>query len=422
MSGRLLIFRRRLMVCAMVVLAPGARASDLPSPLRLADVLEAVRRDNPELAARRELTRSAIARSQASGRPEDPMVMLEWWQQPIDFARVPVMLTLRQPLPWLRRLRLQRRLAEQEVRPLQDEVEQVLHRLEAEARRAYFALVLAERSLAINQRLQKIVEDLADVSDARYRVGRAAQADVLRAQSERLVIENEQLDLERSRDEAVARLNGLMNRPASSSLGPTATAPAVVSLPAEHDLLSRALVARPAIRRVRDELVAAETRLALADQENLPQLTLWGAYMIDFRGVDGFTLGVSTTLPVFSTLRRRPLIEGGRAEVAAVRQMVASAERQADVEIRAALLALAAAARHVRLHRDQLIPLAELTLQSTLSAYETDRVDFLAVLAAAREVRMHHLDHARFIVDYERRRADLEEAVGQDIAPTGEQP
>jgi outer membrane protein TolC len=137
--------------------------------------------------------------------------------------------------------------------------------------------------------------------------------------------------------------------------------------------------------------------------------------MINVSGVDTFTVGASTTLPVFSTPRKRALVVAGEAEVQAARSAVAQAERQADVDVRQALIGLEVAARHVRLHADRLIPLAELTLASTLAAYQTGRVDFTTVLQAARAVRDHHLDHQKYLAEWERRRADLEQAIGGDL-------
>jgi outer membrane protein TolC len=83
--------------------------------------------------------------------------------------------------------------------------------------------------------------------------------------------------------------------------------------------------------------------------------------------------------------------------------------------VRVALLQMLAAERRAKLHADKLIPLAELSLQSSQAAYQNDRIDFYSVLDAARMVRDHHLNHERYLVEYEKRLADLELAVGQDL-------
>src|SRR5262245_33730243 len=89
----------RIWILLSIVVPARARA-ELSSPLDLGQLIALARDGNPELRERRELARSTRPRARAVGRLDDPMLMLEWWQQPLDFSSVPFMLTFRQPLPW----------------------------------------------------------------------------------------------------------------------------------------------------------------------------------------------------------------------------------------------------------------------------------------------------------------------------------
>src|SRR5437868_15483970 len=95
-------------VFATLLFAGSARADDLPSPLKLGDVVAALQKNSPEVAARRAMAKAAEARPRQMSQLDDPSVSLEWWQQPINFATVPLMLTVRQTLPWPGKLRAQR--------------------------------------------------------------------------------------------------------------------------------------------------------------------------------------------------------------------------------------------------------------------------------------------------------------------------
>jgi outer membrane protein TolC len=404
------------LAAVLLLLGVRARADELPSPLALADVLEALRRRNPELTARRREAESAAHRPRAAGLWPDPMLSLEWWQQPVNFSSVPLMLTLRQPLPWPGTLALERRLGEREAALARAGVDAAARRLEAEAKRAWLDLVLAERTLGINRRQRTLLEAMVATTEARYRVGKAAQAEILRTQSELLTVDNERLDLERARDDGEARLNALLDRPAEAQLPPLVVelAPAT-ALPPAAELAARAARRRAEVQLAEDELAAAQARRALVERSARPELAVWAGYMVNFGGVDTFTAGVSTTLPLFSARRRGPLVEAAEAEVAARRAAVEAALRRADLEVRTALLLMETAERHARLHADKLIPLAELSLESAQAAYQNDRLSLLAVLDAARMVRDHHLNHERYLVEYQRRRADLEQAIGEDL-------
>src|SRR5919198_913960 len=69
------------------------------TPLRLADLLEEARRNNPELQAAREQARAATARVAPAGALDDPMLMIQLWNAPVDFSTVPVMVQLSQNIP-----------------------------------------------------------------------------------------------------------------------------------------------------------------------------------------------------------------------------------------------------------------------------------------------------------------------------------
>ena len=405
--------------CAAFVVclfSASAHADDLPSPLTLSDVVAALRKSNPELSARRAMAKAADARPRQVSQLDDPTVSLEWWQQPISFATVPIMLTVRQPLPWPGKLRARSQVAEREAVTARDQVTQVGRTLEAQAKVALLDLAFAEQSLAINERQHTLLEAMVKVAEAKYRVGRAPQASMLKTQEELLTVDNERFDLERARDEAGARLNALLNRDPSAPLPPVAVSTSPTKLPAETELSALAIEHRPDVKLARDAVAEAQAKLALARRENNPELAVWAGYMVNIRGVDTFTTGVSTTLPIFSTRRRTSAVDAADAELQAARASLDAAIRRAQAEVRSALLQMDAALRHERLHSEKLIPLSELSLQSAEAAYQNDRIDFFSVLDAARMLRDHHLNHERYLIEYQKRLAELELAVGQDFS------
>jgi outer membrane protein TolC len=392
-----------------------ATADELPSPLRLEDVLDRIRRHNPELTEQRALANAAAARPRAVSQLDDPTLSLEWWQQPINFATVPIMVSVRQPLPWPGKLRARNRAAQREADTARDAITDTERRLEAEAKRTFFDLAFAERSLVVNDRERVLLEAMVQSTEVKYRVGKAPQAAMLKTQSELLTVENERLDLDRVREEARARLNALLDRPAAAQLPATALPPSGVAVPSEADLVQLALDHRPELRLARDAIAEESAKLDAARRESNPELAVWAGYMVNIRGVDTFTTGVSTTLPIFSTRRRNASASAAESELQAKKASLDAARRKTEADVRIALLQMQAAARHAKLHADKLIPLAELSLQSAQAAYQNDRIDFYSVLDAARMVRDHHLNHERYLVEYEKRLADLELAIGQDL-------
>ena len=414
------MFARQFVGCVFAVaLFPfSARGQELPSPLTIHALLDVVRQRNPQLAEQEHLAQAAAARPSAAGQPDDPMVSVEWWQQPVNFQNVPIMISARQSLPWPGKLRARRQISERQATIARDQVSEIAIRLEAEAVRVFLDLALSEDRLSVNHRMRGLLTAMVATTDARYRVGRAAQAEVLRAQAELLTLENDRFDLERARDESMVRLNALLNRSTDAALPPICPEGDAITLPSIEQAIERALSKRPDIRLAQDVVFEAEARVALARLENRPELAVWAGYMINIRGSDNFTLGASTTLPVFSSRRRSSQVLAEESEVRAQKAALEAARRRVEQEVRIAFLRLETSQRHERLHADKLIPLAELALKSAETAYQNDRINFLVVLDAARMLRDHHLNHAQYRIETQRRRVDLQLALGGRLEVT----
>jgi outer membrane protein TolC len=226
-------------------------------------------------------------------------------------------------------------------------------------------------------------------------------------------MQNDGYDLDRDRQAATARLNALLDRAGDEPLPPVATEPEVGTIPEPRELVARALSQRPEVRRAQLRLGMAQRRAELAQKENLPELSIWSGYMAAFGGTNTFTVGISSSLPFFGTVKKRALAGAAETEIEAARRGLVAAQRETEAQVRTSLLQLIAADRHVRLHAEKLIPLADLTMQSAQASYEAGRVSFSTVLEAARMVRDHHLNHLKFLVEYEKSVADLSELTGE---------
>ena len=76
-----------------------ALALAAPTPLRLADLLREARDKNPDLKAADARKRAAAASVSPAGALDDPMLMVQLWNAPLDFSSIPVMVQVSQQLP-----------------------------------------------------------------------------------------------------------------------------------------------------------------------------------------------------------------------------------------------------------------------------------------------------------------------------------
>ena len=68
-------------------------------PLRLPALLEDARQRNPELQAAEAQAQAAASSVSPAGALDDPMLMVQYWNGPVDFSVVPIMIQLTQTFP-----------------------------------------------------------------------------------------------------------------------------------------------------------------------------------------------------------------------------------------------------------------------------------------------------------------------------------
>ncbi|MCS6913768.1 MAG: TolC family protein [Myxococcales bacterium] len=406
-------------LCGLVVLA-GVLAPCPPAwaegAFSLASLLRELELRSPVLRARRAAIQAAAERPVQARALEDPMLMAELWQVPLHPHEVPLMFTLRQPLAWPGKLRARAEALEPEVAEARAALASAVRLLRLEAAYAYHDYRLAVRALAVQREHRLVLQTVVDAVEVRYRVGRAELAALLQARQALAELDSALLDLERQRDAAQTTINTLLDRPADHPLGEPTSVPVPRPLPALATLTELALAHRPELAMIEAALARARGKQRAAGAERAPDLAVWTAYMAMPRaGEHRLTVGVQTSLPSFSLSRSNAAMREAAADVAMQEALLAQARARVRGEVRQAVLGLQTARRHIDLHRNTLIPLAEQALQAAQASYGTGRTDMVLLLAAARTLIGHRLDHERFVAEYGQRLAELEAAIGTSL-------
>jgi outer membrane protein TolC len=400
----------------LVVLALSSPPAAGP-PVRLADLLEEARRKNPAIAAAREQARGDAASVTAAAAVDDPMVMVQLWNMPVDLSTVPLMVNVAQTFPLGGKRAAKRDEAEAMGAASRAGVATRARDVEDEVAKAYFDLYLADRTIDVDVEIERTLETLIAAASARIAAGRGEEADVLRAESDKLKVESDREAARGRRAAAVAKLVALIDRPPGSDLGRTDDPGLLAELPPSEVLRARALRERSELASASAATSAAEARLRLADAERIPDLTASAGEMHMFGATtspaDFLFLGLQVNLPIFGG-KNRSRIEGAEAAVAASRAERRALENRVFAEVADALAEVQAETRQAQLHH-KLIPLARQALASALASYSAGKGAFSMVLDAERDLEMHELDLATHVAAYSQRLADLERAVGGDV-------
>src|SRR5438067_12599643 len=141
---------RHAMVAVALALAVAA-----PIPLRLADLLREAREKNPDLKAAEARARAAKASVSPAGALDDPMLMVQLWNAPVDFSSIPVMVQVSQQLPLGGKRSARRDAAGADAAMADADLAGKERDLETQVAAAYFDLFLAERTQEIDDQLAR---------------------------------------------------------------------------------------------------------------------------------------------------------------------------------------------------------------------------------------------------------------------------
>src|SRR6266478_2875099 len=307
------------MITALLALALAA-----PAPLRLADLLREAREKNPDLKAATARVRAAQSSISPAGALDDPMLMVQLWNAPVDFSTVPLMVQLSQNLPLGGKRGARTDVARADAAMADADLLQKQRDVETQVASAYFDLFLADRTQEIDDELQAILNVVLRASEARVSTGKAEQVELLRAQGALVQLRSERETAVDHRRSSWARLSALLDRDPAAPPG-TTTRPGVLgTLPDVAALTERALGGRPELAGSRAAIQSAQAQERLARANRIPDLGLFAAEMHTFRnpmGVSDFLFaGFQVNLPIFFGSKNEPRISAAQAQLIAAQE------------------------------------------------------------------------------------------------------
>lgn len=381
-------------LCLHTASAFGQQAPALaPSPLDLKTLIADVRARNPSLhAARLEAQALGTRRRQVSALPEPTAGMV---YQPVSvvtargFQRT--QWRVEQQFPFPGTLGLRGDVADLHATVASFEADAFEHDLVLRLKQTYYDLYRVQEHDRLIADFQEQLRDFEDVAATQYEVGTGMQQAVLKAQLERNALSIRRDKLAEQRRSALEAMARLLYRPDTTSLTGevTVTLPA---LPADEEIfLQTALAQRPEV----DALNAAQQRVER--QTALARKAFWPDFAVSLTyfdightdvppsadGRDAVAISAGIKVPLWRSKLRATLEETQLKQ----RQVEAQMEAlRTDIRTQVADLThqLERQQHQLDLLQEALIPQAETTLESTLSAYTTGRTDFLNLLDAER--------------------------------------
>ena len=417
---------RTYVVSALLVLLPSAGwaqpSTTEPPATPLAALVAQIDAANPELSAARLEVEAAIARIKPAGAPPDPTISTGYMS---GLLRPPFFPSANTPdgawqfevwqgIPYPGKLAAKTALASSGADRIRSSVEVKHVDLIAQLKAAYAGLELAERSLGILDATRSVLEQARSHAEARFRVGRGPQQDVLRAQIEISTLLERTALLRRDRATALAAINAVLGRPPETAL--SSAPPTLDVAPPLAELRRLANERNPRIRENELELAAGQAAVEVARKEVLPD---FGITVTAQKKVGGmpwmYGVELMANVPIFRDRKQRQMVAEADAMLGAAREMREVTRVGADAELAAASASADAARELMLLYADSILPQARLAVESSLASYQTGAVDFLTLLANISSVLTYDLAYQQQRAEYVRALSRIEPLTGLSL-------
>jgi outer membrane protein TolC len=161
-------------------------------------------------------------------------------------------------------------------------------------------------------------------------------------------------------------------------------------------------------------IVTAEKNRDLTYRDRYPDLSVGIAPIQRGSRIDEWELMLELNIPLQQGSRRSREREA-EAQLDAARARREAAQTQLLGDLSESLTGIEAALRLRDLAQGRMLPQAEISYRSALSAYENGRGDFATLLDAQRQIRKARLDAVKAETDAQVRLAEIERLLGEDL-------
>lgn len=326
-----------------------------------------------------------------------------------DFAYIG--LGAAQEFPWPGKRKLRAEAAGLQADAMRAQSEAVGRKVVEQLKIAYYRLAYLQQTLTILLRDDKLLSDMEQIAESRYRVGQGNQQEVLKAQLQHTRILQEINMHHREVAEQQALIKRLLGRSQESPdvvtepLRERALPPEIAELSRQAGENNADVAARKATAARGDKLIE------LSRKEFRPDFGVQYMYQnTDRRFRDYYLATFTVTLPNPGR-RRAELAQALEEQKAAAASLDAEIQRSRS-EVQAQYQIAKLSTEQLKVYREGLMPQAQATFQSAMAAYQANRQDFETLLSSFRDVLDFEEQYQKELSEHESALARLESLTG----------
>jgi cobalt-zinc-cadmium efflux system outer membrane protein len=389
-------------------------------------LIEEAMENNPELKAGQEKIQVFEERPIQARSLDEPRLGLALLNLPVDtfrFDQEPMtqkQISIMQRFPFPGKLSLKGDIAEKELEIVKTEYEEKRNSLIMQVKVTYQNILFIDKSIEITENNKGIIEEFINIAETKYSVGKGIQQDVLRSQLELSRMTDRLLMLRQKRESAVAKLNILLNRPADASFNETGPIEQTAFMMTFEDLRKIAEDNRPILIGARQLIEQYQLAQGLAEKEYYPDIDVGLSYgqrdsneMAEWP--DFFSASVSFKIPLWYKNKESRKVAEEKANLRKATEQYNSMKNSVYFQIKDILTEIDQYGREVELFKTGIIPQSRLSLESALSGYKVNKVDFLTLIDNQITLYNYEMDYYRAVTNHEKKLAELEAAAGKSL-------
>lgn len=417
---------RRAVLAMLALFSIGARAEE--TVLTIERAVATALEGNPTLAQIKARAEAMAAIPSQEGTLPDPTLSFGALNLPtasglnLNREEMTMMAVgVSQAIPFPGKLALREKAATFEAEAAAKTVEEARLRLARDVNIRWWQLVSVHRSLLIIDDTERLLRQLAEIADTKYRVGQGLQQDVLSARLELATLKQLKARHIGAHRAEIARLNALLNRPADSSIRlPDAVDTRLPDIRGDGDLQQQGERSRPLLAERRSAIDAAQSRLELAKKDYYPDFTLGTAYAFRQNTPTGqsrsdfVSFQLSVNLPIYADRKQAKAVDQRNSELLKERYALDEAQREIQAEIASALAIYRGNREQFGLFDNGILPLARQNVTATLAAYQVGKTDYLNVIRAENTWFAYQMQYWQALAEARQSLAQLAAAVGKE--------
>ena len=327
-----------------------------------------------------------------------------------------------QTIPFPGKRALREKVAEHEAMASAESVEEARLRLTRDVKLNWWRLFYYDRTLKLLSEAEGFFQQLIDIAQANYKVGKGAQQEVMMAQLELSKLKSETLDFLGQRGAESAKLNALLDQDVGAPLiipsETTFKLPELVGA----TLQNKALQLRPLFAQHGKMLEAAKAKVELAQSDYYPDFTVGGGYAFrqntptgqgrsDFASVQ-----LSMNVPIYANHKQAKAVDQRKSELLQEQYALKDEHHKIQAEIDAKASEYQQTRAKLLLLEHEILPQAQQAVNSLLSGYQVSQKGFSDLLRTQLSYFQYQIQYWQALTNTQQLLAELSAEVGEELS------